>query len=127
LQYYKAVVKVQSDGKSENQEMLVYSDSIYYTEEQVNRFFDGTSLEFETISIAKTKITDVISYEGNRKFKVTLEFVNDSGKEFKTDHIVCADDITSAKQKTEEYTAQDTTISLLSDTKIVEIIGGEDE
>ena len=70
MQYYKAVVKVQSDGKSENQEMLVYSDSIYYTEEQVNRFFDGTSLEFETISIAKTKITDVISYEGNRKLRL---------------------------------------------------------
>ena len=124
MNYYKSTVKVQSDGKSVNQELLVYSDSMFYTEEQINRYYDGTSLEFETISISKTKIVDVIDNDGVRKYKVILKSTNEDGKEFKTEHVVCADDIDVAKSKTQDYAPDGCQISLISETKIVEIIQG---
>lgn len=122
MSYYKAIIKISTDGKYTNQELLVNSDSIFYTEEQVNRYYDGTTIEFETTSISKTKIADVIDSNGKTKFKVTLKSVNEDGKEFKSDYIVCADTIDIAKLKTEDYAENGVFISSISETKIVEII-----
>ena len=52
------------------------------------------------------------------KYKVTLKSVNEDGKEFKSDYIVCADDINTAKLKSQDYAAEGVFISSLSESFI---------
>lgn len=121
MHYYKAIVKVASE-KTQNVEMLVYSDSIFYSEEQINRFFDGLNVEFETLTLSKTKIVDIIGETGEKKYKCILKSEGENGKEFKTEHIVLASDISDAKDRALEYAAGNSIISSLMETKISDII-----
>jgi len=121
MNYYKAIVKVVAEN-SKNLEMLVNSDSIFFTEEKINRFYDGTNVEFETLSISKTKIIDIIGESGDKKYKCILKSESDNGKEFKTEHIIMAFDITDAKDKASEYAGEISAIHSLVETKISDII-----